>query len=175
MTTRDRRPWLRCRDWRSQRDRMGTALFRPLSGLAALALLLRDHELQPRPGLVDGADLDVDEAERQCEVADDDVAEIGSDAGGFLRPGHPDHPIGRDQLAIARELGGKSLRFSREQMHHFERRGATCGEARALGPLADDLAIICRCAVHKNAKARLEAELLREWFAGSAGHGAKAF
>src|SRR5262249_3623526 len=41
---------------------------------------------------------------------------------------------------------------------------------RSVSQRADDIAVGPGCIVCKNAKARLDAELLRKWFAGIAGH-----
>src|SRR5580704_3124953 len=57
-----------------------TARARAASSAFARTLVFWDHEFQSRPGLVDGADLDVDEAKRQRGVAHHDIAEIGSNA-----------------------------------------------------------------------------------------------
>src|SRR5689334_11150181 len=60
-------------------------------------------------------------------------------------------------------------------MHHVERRPGLLDKCRALGPRADELAVVGGRAVDKNTKARLEAELLREWFAGIACHVRQAY
>src|ERR1700756_3742820 len=122
----------------------------------------RDHELQSRPGVVDGADLDVDEPERQRDVTYHDIAEVGRNARALLRPGHPDHAVRRDRGAKAFELALEPCRFGRKQMDHVERRRQARRNARAGRYPADDLAMGRRRAADKNAKARLDAELLRE-------------
>src|SRR5207244_11968935 len=50
------------------------------------ALLQRNHELQPGPGIVDRTDLDVHQPKRQCGIADDIFSDIGTNAGGLFRP-----------------------------------------------------------------------------------------
>ena len=51
---------------------------RAISALAAL--FDRDHEFQPRPHRIDGADLDVDQAGREPDLAHCPVIKVGRDA-----------------------------------------------------------------------------------------------
>src|SRR5579871_1575801 len=135
--------------------------FVPSRQVLLLALLFRDHELQSGPGLVDRADLDVDETERQRRVAHGDVAEIGGNAGRLFWPRHPDHAGGRDRSAAIGELAGETCGPGCKQMHHVERRPQAWDDLRAVGKVADDFTIGFGRAADKNAKARLDAELLR--------------
>ena len=43
-------------------------------------ILLPDHQLQARPGLVDRADLDVDQSQRKSDVADGVLGNLGRNA-----------------------------------------------------------------------------------------------
>ena len=65
----------------------------PLSAAAFLA----DDQLEAGPDFVNRADLDIDQAEGERMTADVILDQVAGDAGGALRPGHPDHPI-RDDL-----------------------------------------------------------------------------
>jgi hypothetical protein len=49
-----------------------------------------DHQPQAGPGLVDGADLVVDQPGRDADVADHILREVGAHPGGPLRPGRPE-------------------------------------------------------------------------------------
>jgi hypothetical protein len=68
---------------RSKRDRKS---LRAPAPLIAFALIFGDHEFQSGPGVIDGANLDIDEAKRKRRIAHDDIREIGGNAGGLLRP-----------------------------------------------------------------------------------------
>ena len=52
-----------------------------------LSLVTADDQLEPRPDVRDGADLDIHEAERQCERADHVLGDVCRDTQGFLRGG----------------------------------------------------------------------------------------
>src|SRR5262249_45348382 len=56
----------------------------------ALAVSKPNHEAQARPGLVDRADLVVDEPGREADLAHDAFIQIGGHAGCFLRPRDPE-------------------------------------------------------------------------------------
>ena len=66
--------------------------------------------------------------------------------------------------AIASRQAGSFLRnaaaLAGEDVHHVERRLQSRDDADIVGQFADDVVIGGRCAVDKNTKARLEAELL---------------
>src|SRR5262245_446335 len=79
-------------------------LFARFGRCSRLSLLKGNDQLQAGPCVVDGADLDVDEPERQRGGANHILGDVGRDAGRFLRPRHPHHAAGRNRLAA----GGKS-------------------------------------------------------------------
>ena len=64
------------------------------------AQLLADHELEARPHLADRADLHVDEADGQRELADRVLGDVGRDLRRFLRPRNPDRAILLDRGKI---------------------------------------------------------------------------
>src|SRR5262249_32041585 len=132
------------------------------------ALFFGDHELQSRPGLVDRADLDVDQPERKRGVAYHDIAEIGRNARRLLWPGDPDRAVGYDGVPAALKLAPEACRPGRKQVDHVERRAETRGKACAIRQVADDVGIGFGSVADKNAKARLDAELLHERLAGRA-------
>jgi hypothetical protein len=134
------------------------------------ALIPRDHELQTRPGCVGGADLDVDQTERERDVAQHDVAEIRDDPARLFGPGDPEHAARRDRRTKALQRGSESVRPGCEQVHHIERRPEACDNGCTVGQRSHHVGIGRWCAADKNAKARLDAELLRKRFAGMAGH-----
>src|SRR4051812_37278076 len=55
------------------------------------------HQAQPRPGLVDRADLVVDEASLQRDVAHHVLGQVGRDARGALGPRDPEAAVGKDR------------------------------------------------------------------------------
>ena len=66
--------------------------------VAEWAIFDRDHELQSRPDIGDGADFDVDQAGSDAALPHDVFVEVG-DSRGFLRPADPEHPGRRQRLA----------------------------------------------------------------------------
>src|SRR5262245_7916350 len=64
----------------------------PLRSRAAGTILETDHELQPRPHVVHGADLGVDQATPESRLLDAIEAQVGLDAGRLLGPRDPKHP-----------------------------------------------------------------------------------
>ena len=67
--------------------------FRTSRAARCLPQLFADDELQSRPGLVDGAHFDVDEAERQRDLAHRVFGDVGRDFRGLLRPRDPDRRV----------------------------------------------------------------------------------
>jgi hypothetical protein len=57
--------------------------------------------------------------------------------------------------------GAMASRLPRKQVHHIERRLQAAHDDHAGRQFADDVVIGCGRAAYKNAKARLDAELLR--------------
>src|SRR5688572_28964899 len=66
-------------------------------------------ELQPGPHVIDGTDLDVDEAERQSHLSNDVLRDVGRHVRGLLRPRHPDRGARAESFSVgsegARKLG----------------------------------------------------------------------
>src|SRR5262245_1625523 len=60
----------------------------------ALSVLLPDHELETGPGLIDRAHLDIDQPERQRQLADGVLGDVGGDFRRLLRPRDPDRAVG---------------------------------------------------------------------------------
>src|SRR5690606_24356168 len=56
-----------------------------------------DHVLEPRPRVIDGANLDVHPAVAQGERPYRGLVKIGQHLGGALRPGYPQRPAGRGE------------------------------------------------------------------------------
>src|SRR4051794_37785930 len=72
----------------------GAALFAAPGGPRYLSPPFpRNHEFQSGPDVVDGADLDIDEAERKPAIANHRFRHISRDTRRFLRPRHPDHAV----------------------------------------------------------------------------------
>ena len=68
------------------------------------------HQLQARPGLVDRANLHVDEAHRQADLADRVLGDVGRNLRGFLRPADPDEARRREERAERLQLLRQSAR-----------------------------------------------------------------
>src|SRR6202023_2398340 len=107
----------------------------------AVSLVLWDHEFQSGPDIVDGADLDVDEAKRKRRVAHDNFRQVADDARGLLRPRYPDHAILRDGSAVAAQFISEPPSLRREHMHHVERRFRAGRDLHTRRQWADDVAI----------------------------------
>ena len=87
------------RDRRLLRATRGRRAPRRLSGSAPGAVAEPVDEAQARPGLVDRADLVVDQPGREGELADDVLGQVGGDARGALRPRDPEPAGGIDRSA----------------------------------------------------------------------------
>ena len=80
---------------------------RATPGLAA-AVLDPVDEPQARPGLVDRADLVVDQPGGERDLADDVLGDVGGDARGALRPRDPESAVGVDGAARAARSGARA-------------------------------------------------------------------
>src|SRR5262249_51826612 len=105
------------------------------------AVLHGDHELEAGPDLVDGADLDIDQAVRKCGLAHQGFGHIRRDAGGLLRPRRPDHAVRRDRLTKEAQSCGEAFGFGGEEMDYVERRLGRLRDGHTVRQLADDIAI----------------------------------
>src|SRR5436305_8646827 len=141
--------------------------------LSTSAQRLADDELQPGPHLVDGAHLHVDPAERQRVGADRVLGDVGGPPGGLLRPRHPQHGVGRQQLAQPHELRAQRDTLGGEHVHERRVGPGPRRQRGALRPRCDERAVVARLAHHGHPQAGSDAELLRERSAGVAcgGHG----
>ena len=97
-------------------------------GLSAWRSRRRYDEPQARPGLVDRADLVVDQPDRERELADDVLGQVGRHARRPLRPGDP-QPAGRVDRLRERLAGGARARRARAKKATTTSSGPT---ARAL-------------------------------------------
>ena len=70
-----------------------------LSACGATASLDTPHETQRRPRSVNRTDLVIDESQRQRDVANRVIGEIGRYAGRSFRPGEPERRRREDELA----------------------------------------------------------------------------
>ena len=120
--------------------------------------------------MVDRADLDVDETKGKRHVAHHDVAQIACNSARLLRPRHPNHAVGHDSVTGAAQPAGEPRCIGRKQVHHVEWRFQAACDGHAGRQSADDIAVGIGRAAYKNAKARLDAELLHNGFAGIVGH-----
>src|SRR5437868_3167574 len=68
------------------------------------------HELESRPGVVDGADFHVDEAGSESVISNDSLGEIGFNARASLWPGDPQHAVGLEPVTQFWKLP-RQLRF----------------------------------------------------------------
>jgi hypothetical protein len=89
-------------------------------GERRLPQVFADDELEAGPGVVHGADLDVDQAEGEGFGADGVFGDVGGDFRGFLGPRDPDGAGGREGMPGAGELGGEIGAGGDEQVRHLE-------------------------------------------------------
>ena len=82
------------------------------------AVLLAEDELQPRPHVGDGADLGVHPPERQADLPQDVLGEVGGHARRPLGPRHPQRPRRREPGRHLREPPGQVAAAGDE--HHGE-------------------------------------------------------
>src|SRR6185312_754732 len=134
----------------------------PPQGGRASAVLFADDELEPRPSLVHGADLHVHETEWKREGADDVLAHVGLDLGGFLGPGDPDGAVALDARDEAWERGGEFTPALGEEVYDIEFVGSARDDLRSCGQGSDELPIAPGRARRPDAALRFDAELLRE-------------
>ena len=76
-----------------------------------------DHEPQSRPGLVDRADLVVDEAGGKGNLSDYILSDVGRDSRSFLRPGNPEAPC-RRHVTAGRGYLSLQFRAARHEDHN---------------------------------------------------------
>jgi hypothetical protein len=117
------RSWATCKmqpESQLQHDSFLTACeVPPLRGFG-LAFGFANHELEAGPDLVDGADLDIHEAEREGFSADGVFGDVGVDVRGFFGPGDPEDASGREELAESGESYGEVGTAGDEDVGHFE-------------------------------------------------------
>src|SRR6478672_10966307 len=111
-----------------------------LSGGTSLAEAA--DELEAGPRLVDGGDLDVDEAGGECHLADDVLGHVGRHPRGLLGPADPDHPRGHgvrgddgEPVLEAAPVGDEQQRqvdVLREPAHDARALERLLGEAESL-------------------------------------------
>ncbi len=130
----------------------GAALFRALDPLVARgALVFRDREFQSGPGVVDGANLDVDKTQRKAVLrTTTSVRSVQSrKISSAIRP-RSCHPA-RKKRAVAAQFCCKPRGFGCEQMHHVGERSIQPWRDHCIGrQFADDVVIGRRSARDKN-------------------------
>src|SRR6185436_1012340 len=135
-----------------------------------LPQLLADDELQPRPGLVDGAHFDVDEPERQGDFAHGVFGDVGLDLRGFLRPRDPDR-------GVLLHPGDRGPQLLVEPCTRSDEDVRDVGVVELAHPLhvirqrRQQFVVVTRRSDGEQLSAGLDAELLRERRARVAGHG----
>lgn len=88
--------------------------------LPGSAQLFADDELEAGPGVVDGADVHVDEAEGEGDFANDVLGDIGRDLRGLLGPGDPDDGGGPELFAAGGERFGEGGALGGEDVNEVD-------------------------------------------------------
>src|SRR6186713_2705624 len=125
------------------------------------AVLLADHELQPRPFLVHGADLHVHESQRQGDLANGVFRDVGGDLGGLLGPGYPDRGV---VAQLGKRAGQCRIERGAAGTEHMKDVGAAAqarGERDFLGQGSEKFQVVAWRVPRDHVAAGLDAELLR--------------
>jgi hypothetical protein len=102
-------------------------------------MLLADHQLQPRPDVVNRADLDIDQcASGQHDLPDDIFGHVGLDLARALRPGHPDHAVGRNRGGQGPNAGGEVDLAGDEDQHQIAMAAQSPSDRHTVGQLPEN-------------------------------------
>ena len=125
-------------------------------------MFLADDQLEAGPDVVDGADLDVDQAEGERMAADVVLADLAAHAGSTFRPRHPDHPVRGDLPHRRRQRVRQLALGAREQVPQIDVR-AKAGRDRhtVRGVDTDQFPVRQRLVLRADPETGLDAELLR--------------
>src|SRR5262249_49067150 len=123
---------------------------------------LPNDQLQPGPYFAHGADLDVDEPQRQRDFPHRVLGDVGFDLRRLLRPRDP-YEAGRFEAPAERAqalLEDRSLRG--ENVNRARRAGRARNDAHAARQSSEPGAIFRGCIDRNQRHGRLDPELLRE-------------
>src|SRR5215217_6467356 len=126
----------------------------------ALAQILANDELEARPDLVHRADLDINIAHRQRDIANDVFGDVGRHPGRFFRPRYPDHPVWLELVAVARQLLLQLIAAHREDVDDVGGLCKLCIESNAVWQRLKQRRVLSWCINQQQPAALLDAEFL---------------
>ena len=122
-----------------------------------------DHQLQSGPGVIDRANFDVHESERETDFPNDVLGNVAGHAGRFLRPGNPENTGVIEHSAEPREFVFQNAALGREEMNESRTRSRFVDKRNSRRQRSEQLAIAGRSIERGDLRSRLDPKLLSEW------------